>query len=417
MRINKIRYQLIDNLKTVKAFRPVYIKMKDMENSRRFSINSVSGCKFLLEESEKLRISIVLPTLRKTKVFGGINTALKIFTSLVNACDADGRILVLNDEKGGSKWEYPVAGYGVDNAVRNISYLPQKESIPIRRKEVIVFTNWRTAFTFSPLFKWREEVCGDKNFKAVYLIQDYEPGFYPWSTEYALAESTYSQYQDSIIAMINSRQLYDFMKQRKYSFYKMMYFDPMLNDTLKEKIDLYRGTKKRKKQILIYGRPSESRNAFEIIRFSLQQWSESYPGAGEWEIISLGEDFGDIKLKNNTIHSKGKVSLDEYARIMGETYAGISLMISPHPSYPPLEMSTFGVRTITNCYENKDLGSFNDNIVSIQTCSPEIIVDTLTGLCNEYEEHISDTAVNEGYYYNDTMANCIEEIREYIKNI
>ena len=30
-------------------------------------------------------------------------------------------------------------------------------------------------------------------------------------------------------------------------------------------------------------------------------------------------------------------------------------MLSPHPSYPPLEMAEAGVTTITNCYGGKDL--------------------------------------------------------------
>ena len=32
---------------------------------------------------------------------------------------------------------------------------------------------------------------------------------------------------------------------------------------------------------------------------------------------------------------------------------GISLMESPHPSYPPIEMALFGVNVITNIYESK----------------------------------------------------------------
>ena len=414
MKINQIRFQLIDVLKTNKVLRPLYTKMKGLENAKRFSLHSTRGYAFSADDNTKLRISLVLPTLRKTKVFGGINTALKFFTTLVDFCDADGRILVLNDENAGSKWEYPVKSYSSTNAKRNISYLPQLDSISIRRGEILIFTSWKTAYMFGPLFKWKKDNFCDYSCKAVYLIQDFEPGFYPWSTEYALAELTYNQNKESIIAVINSRQLYDFMKIKGYSFFKMMYFDPVLNDKLKEKVHLYKDGKKRKKQILIYGRPSEDRNAFEIIRYSLQEWSKIYSGAKEWDIVSLGEYYGSVKLENNTIEAKGKVSLDEYARIMGESYAGISLMVSPHPSYPPLEMSTFGVRTITNCYENKDLSDFNSNIISLKTCDPEKIVETLITLCDEYDNYVSNIDVNDSYYSNDTMSKCILEIKEHI---
>ena len=56
-------------------------------------------------------------------------------------------------------------------------------------------------------------------------------------------------------------------------------------------------------------------------------------------------------------------------------------MVSPHPSYPPLEMSTFGVKVITNTYGNKDLSNFNDNISSLTNCSPEEISVRLHELC------------------------------------
>lgn len=69
------------------------------------------------------------------------------------------------------------------------------------------------------------------------------------------------------------------------------------------------------------------------------------------------------------VKSIGKVSLQEYARVMLESKIGISLMVSPHPSYPPLEMSSFGMKVITNKYDNKDLSGFNDNMISLDNCS------------------------------------------------
>ena len=69
----------------------------------------------------------------------------------------------------------------------------------------------------------------------------------------------------------------------------------------------------------------------------------------------------------------GKLTLQEYAKTLEESYAGISLMASPHPSYPPLEMSVFGVKVITNTFANKDLKDFNSNIVSLNNIVPAIL--------------------------------------------
>ena len=161
-----------------------------------------------------------------------------------------------------------------------------------------------------------------------------------------------------------------------------MYFNPQLSSSLKN--FLPKKETRRKKRILIYGRPMVSRNAFELIRAALDRWSEVYSRADEWEILSLGSNFNNIKLSNNIIISNGKVTLEKYAEYMKTTYAGISLMVSPHPSYPPLEMSTFGIKTITNSFYNKNISDFNKNIVNVDECTPEIVCQKLIEICESY---------------------------------
>ena len=41
-------------------------------------------------------------------------------------------------------------------------------------------------------------------------------------------------------------------------------------------------------------------------------------------------------------------------------------MVSPHPSYPPLEMATFGMKVLTNSFVTKNISDFNENIKSIE---------------------------------------------------
>ena len=97
--------------------------------------------------------------------------------------------------------------------------------------------------------------------------------------------------------------------------------------------------------------------------------------------------------------SLGKLTLDNYAKTMEESYLAVSLMVSPHPSYPPLEMSSFGVRVITNQYDNKDLGKFNDNVISVKSCDPALIAKELTKYIDDFEKY-SKTAkkrINKDY--------------------
>ena len=136
---------------------------------------------------------------------------------------------------------------------------------------------------------------------------------------------------------------------------------------------------------------------------ALRQWSKLQPDASDWTVLSAGEPHPEVILSNGVkISPVGKLTLEQYAQTMLETSVGISLMVSPHPSYPPLEMSTFGIRTITNRYANKDLSTFNANIVSVENCSAESLAQQLYRLCEAYTEN-SQPLFNEQYLQDDDI--------------
>lgn len=416
---NNIKYKIIDTLKTESAFIPIYNKLKKSVSGSSFSLSSINRFTLIKNENEEKRLNLVLPTLRKTKVFGGISTAIKIFLLLVKKCNTDGRIIILNDESNDLKWQYSVEGFSSENSKKQIYNLYRNPNLQVRKNDVFIFTNWRTAYTLNSVIEWHKEQYGDNNYKSIYLIQDFEPGFFAWSTQFELARTTYIKDSNSIIALFNSSFLCDYFINHGYSFAKEVSFNPSLNEELKKELLSYKRSyirnSCRRKRILIYGRPSEPRNAFEIIRYALELWSEQYIYAKEWEIISLGESFDDIKLANNTIKSYGKVSLHSYAHIMLSSYAGISLMISPHPSYPPLEMATFGIKTITNKFENKDLKDFNKYIYSLDMCDPDVIKEKLIDICNGYSiENSNPLDINEDYINDNSLIAAVNTISSCI---
>jgi hypothetical protein len=55
-------------------------------------------------------------------------------------------------------------------------------------------------------------------------------------------------------------------------------------------------------------------------------------------------------------------------------------MISPHPSYPPLEMAAFGMQVLTNRYKSKDLSEIAPNIHSLIEVSPSALASRLAEL-------------------------------------
>ena len=154
----------------------------------------------------------------------------------------------------------------------------------------------------------------------------------------------------------------------------------------------------KRRQILVYGRPGTPRNAFELVVESLREFVEACPESSLWEFLSAGEQHPPVPLSNGRyLVSVGKQSLEGYASLLAESYAGISLMASPHPSYPPLEMASFGVKVITNTFVGKDLASFGDSVVSVSNATPHRIGCELARICEGYSAEVSCGCVDARY--------------------
>lgn len=344
------------------------------------------------EINKKYRINILIPSLNKDKVFGGISTAMKFFNQF-NDEDYAKRIIVtdtaMKDDDLDNYKDYELIDNleesKIDLQVVNI-HDQANCNLVVTKNDIFLATAWWTAYSIRNIIKWQKETYKLKKcHNLLYFIQDYEPYFYPWSSRQSSAESTY-HLDIPTVAIFNSKELMDYFNNHNYKFVKSYYFSPILNDSLKKHL-LEDEELPRKKQIVVYGRPSVARNAFEIVEESLILAFKDRDDIDEWKFISMGEEHYDAKIKDDvTLKSVGKLSLDEYALMMEESYLGISLMVSPHPSYPPLEMSSFGIKTITNKYENKDISYFNDNIISVDYCDAEYISKEIIKLVDNYDK-------------------------------
>jgi hypothetical protein len=372
------------------------------------------------------RLNIVLPALSSRHVFGGIATALQFFHELLPK-GMDARI-ILSDE----------GGFIVTN---NMSYVDWRicrledddckgktivcagdrygKSLAIREKDIFIATAWWTAVIVKKLIADKKNLYDlDKtNEKYLYLIQDFEPGFYNWSSRYALAESTYHDMENAI-PVFNTSVLQDYFSSNNYDVSSSFVFQPTLNELLKP--HLLGSSNQRERKILVYGRPSVGRNAFEILVESLKVAVSKYDFKG-WTFYSAGEFHENINLGDGLqLQALGKLNMSEYAQLLNSAYAGISLMVSPHPSYPPLEMAAFGVKVIVNNFANKKLESFSKNIYAVDSLSPESVSEKLiTLICDYPNENRQDNLEISGRFEEfikerDPFRHLIPKIREEI---
>lgn len=329
------------------------------------------------------RLNLLVPSISREHVFGGISTALKFFEKLRQTCAWDGRIIVTDAPPGAADLAQ-FAGFepatpeddpgGSCVVAFNDRY---NRTVPVRAGDVFVATSWWTAFSALETIRWQRREYASAA-PLVYLIQDFEPGFYPWSSHYALAMGTYRT-EEPVAAVFNSSLLADYFVAQGLRFPIECRFEPQLNARLRQRLESRPPRRQDKRRlVLVYGRPSVARNAFTLIVAGLRLWVWRQPDIAEWQILSAGEAHPDVDLgKGKTLRALGKLSLDEYADRLTEAAVGVSLMVSPHPSYPPLEMAVFGARVITNGYANKDLSHWHENIISLDPCNPESIAAAL----------------------------------------
>ncbi len=377
-------------------------------------------------EIKETRFNLLIPALSIRFSFGGINTAIIFFLNLIGS-STNARIIItdetVSDLKGFTQSAFWKLVSSDDDDMTGLSIVcfgnRYNKTIPIRENDVFVATAWWTAYNGERMLNWQMEKWGRNPSPLVYLVQDFEPGFYKWSSRYLLALSTYRQ--KNMLAVVNTNLLYDFIKNNGIIFKKYYIFEPRLNKKLAEYLELKK-LRIKKKKIIFYGRPSVERNAYEVIVKGLEMWSFWHPYAKDWEIISLGETFPNIILGNNIeINVKGKATLEEYANILLDSAIGISLMISPHPSYPPLEMAAFNLAVVTNKFFNKNLSNYHDNIFSLDDINAENIAFLIEELCKKFEANpnsfLNQSFKNTNFLNNKQEFDFIDNLKQDLPNL
>lgn len=329
------------------------------------------------------RLNLLVPALSIRHVFGGISTALQLFEVLTRGM-ADVRI-ILTDEQNFALEDNPaMSGWKIatleeeDQPGRLIVAAGNRygRTLAVSSRDYFMATAWWTAHLGRGIRDWQARAFGlPQRRPFVYLVQDFEPGFYPWSSRYALADATYRQ-DDGIVAVFNTSLLKQFFLDEDYRFDDAFVLEPGLNSGLRKELEDAKPIK-RESRVLVYGRPGVERNGFPLIVEALRLWCAEDPRNG-WKFISVGEPHPAIPLASGkSLVSLGKLTIAQYGEQMRRASIGISLMVSPHPSYPPLEMAAFGMTVVTNRYKRKNLSEFCSGIISVEPLNAAEIAGAL----------------------------------------
>ena len=222
-------------------------------------------------------------------------------------------------------------------------------TLEINEKDICVATLWNTAYIAEHI----HAKC--KNKKFIYMIQDYEPIFYPNSSISALIEATYRMNYNAMFStdilrkFFNAKVFVDMPKKESCSF------DTASLPYLPDFATFKKNHQNIKRKFVFYGRPHRERNMFDLGCYIIQQAIErKILPETEWEFYSVGYREQRIRMTDQTtMRALPYMSVKKYSELLGKMDLGLALMMSPHPSMIPIDLALSGGVVVTNTYANK----------------------------------------------------------------
>jgi glycosyltransferase involved in cell wall biosynthesis len=317
------------------------------------------------------KLHILLPSVKKEHATGGPNTAFLLgvllaqqgipvdFVSTDTPPDQD--LSAISDHLKS------LTGFGPEQL--SIEFLDASDSLnplSVGSKDAFLATAWWTAQAA------HATLSKTSNSRFYYLIQDFEPLFYGASENWCQAFETYSFKH---VPLINTTLLRDFLRDQKVGQFadavfadKALAFEPAVDQSHFYQEKREPGAQRR---LLFYARPTVAeRNLFGMGVAALQAAvTAGLFGDGGWEFVGIGEKFDPVPLgRGYTLSPAPWRDFEGYAAQMRSADVLLSLMLSPHPSYPPLEMAACGGAVVTTVYGSKTaerLAALSANIIGV----------------------------------------------------
>jgi hypothetical protein len=222
--------------------------------------------------------------------------------------------------------------------------------------DVFLATHWTTALQLKAVLPQLQVK------KFFYMLQEFEPGFYSWSSNYARACETLGM---DFWPIVNEETLAAFLFSQPIGRLNdpatrenAIVFEPAVDGA----VFYPRAPTKtsRSRTVLFYARPTNSRNMFGLGLMALREVTAD-PVFRDWSFFSIGSrgSIGDIKLSGGHVLRRAPwMDYAGYGDYLRQSDMLLCPMLSPHTSYPVLEMAACGGISVTNVFATKTAALF-----------------------------------------------------------
>jgi len=249
-------------------------------------------------------------------------------------------------------------------------FLPLKAEVFVGWKymkdsSAVFATSWPTAYALAKTINTR---------KRLYLVQDFEPSFYPMSSDYIFAENTYKMGFHCICASKWLAETLNSKYNAKTDFFNLGFDENYYYPSRKSK-------RNKKKSIVFYGRWVTPRRAFELGVLALNRIKSRFPNV-DIKIFGWQEKRKDIPFQYKNL---GILSQKKLGDLFRKSTIGLSLSLS-NVSLMPFEMMACGLPVVE---------LENPSITDLFEPNKEILLSKYTP--HSIENNIAKLLENESY--------------------
>jgi hypothetical protein len=364
------------------------------------SIRRVQGAFWLVDKLEPLnlavresapeRVNIVHPAIDLKHFFGGFIAVFNLARRLTERGHSV-RLVALEGPELPPDWRQRLGRYeGIGNWIEELEVAfcaDRAKALEVNPDDALIATHWNAAYVAaSAMRELRRE-------RFLYLVQEYEPFIFPMGSAGALCRQSYELPHT---AMFSTELLREWFAAHRVGVYSdgpeagdaaSVSFDNAITPVGPVAVgDLRREGPRR---LLFYARPEEhaARNLYEIGAMALDRALaegrfEGWDLAGMGTVAPRGSEL-ILPRSGRSLRLIPRSSQAEYAELLRSADVGLSLMYTPHPSLPPIEMAAAGMPTVTNTYENKDAGALHG--ISANLIAAEPTLDGVVAALGEAE--------------------------------
>lgn len=336
------------------------------------------------------RVTMVTDSISEGSLFGGVGTAIVLAAALARHTDATLRVVTRVEPPDSANFATVMATHrrplpsDVEFAHAPID---GSNELEISDTETFLTTSWWSTCSVRKVIDPA---------RIVYLLQEDERMFYPNGDDRLNCQETLAD--GKIRFIVNSQLLFDHLTEGPEALANVraagVWFEPAFPALAPGETRPPRGSLKRR--FFFYARPNNLRNLYwHGLEAIVESIEDGILDPSQWEFHFAGRDLGQLELPGGVrpvLHQN--LPWPEYAALTRTIDVGLSLMATPHPSYPPLDLAAAGAIVVTNRYGRKtSLEQYSQSIICVDP--------TVAALKQGIVEAVSRSADPDRIYHQD----------------